>query len=280
MTIETIRTISALRQRVAAWRAAGDTVGMVPTMGALHAGHLALVEAARRQTARVVVTLFVNPTQFAPTEDLSAYPRDEEADRKMLAAAGIGALFAPPTAEMYPPGFATTIDVGGPSMSLETDFRPHFFKGVATIVAKLLIAGLPDHAYFGEKDFQQLLVVRKLVRDLALPTGIVGCPTVREPDGLALSSRNAYLSADERALAPKLHATLQEVAKALRSGSDVAAALARGRETLTRAGFAVDYFDVRNAETLASVENLKGGPLRLLAAAKLGRTRLIDNIAV
>ena len=280
MTLETVRSISRLRARVGVWRKAGLSIGMVPTMGALHAGHLALIEAAKRQADRVVVTLFVNPTQFAPTEDLAAYPRDEEADRQKLAGVGVDLLFAPPTEEMYPAGFDTMIVVGGPSAGLETDFRPHFFNGVATIVAKLLIAGLPDRAFFGEKDFQQLLVVKKLVRDLDLPTEIVGCPTVREADGLALSSRNTYLSPDERARAPQLYVTLQEVAARLRAGELSSVALAEARETLAAFGFAVDYFEIRNAETLAPVADLEGEPLRLLVAAKLGKTRLIDNIAV
>jgi pantoate--beta-alanine ligase len=209
MQPEIFRTVAALQARVAGWHREGLSVGMVPTMGALHAGHVSLVEAAKRQSDRVVVTLFVNPTQFAPNEDFSAYPRDEEADLKKLAALGVDVLFAPSAEEMYPAGFETTITVGGPAAGLETDFRPHFFVGVATIVAKLLVAGPPDRAFFGEKDFQQLLVVKKLVRDLGLPTEIVGCPTVRERDGLALSSRNAYLSAEERARAPKLHAMLR-----------------------------------------------------------------------
>jgi pantoate--beta-alanine ligase len=253
---------------------------MVPTMGALHAGHMALVEEARRQNAKVVVTLFVNPTQFAPTEDLAAYPRDEKADGRQLEAASVNLLFAPPTEEMYPAGFDTAIIVGGPAAGLETDFRPHFFRGVATVVAKLLLAGLPDRAYFGEKDFQQLLVVQKLVRDLNIPTDIVACATVRDPDGLALSSRNTYLSADDRARAPKLQATLQEVARRLRKGDRAEAALANAHKALAAAGFAVDYLEARNAETLAPVTDWKSEPVRLLVAAKLGKTRLIDNIAV
>ena len=206
---------------------------MVPTMGALHEGHLALVRAAAKQADHVIVTLFVNPAQFAPSEDLSAYPRDEEADRLKLSEVGADLLFAPSVDEMYPAGFDTTIVVGGPSADLETVFRPQHFKGVATIVAKLLLAGLPDRAYFGEKDYQQLLVVKQLVRDLGIPTEIVGCPTVREPDGLALSSRNAYLSAEERRQAPKLHATMQEAAKRLREGGEpVLAEGARGAHGL------------------------------------------------
>ncbi len=231
------------------------------------------------QTA-FVVTLFVNPAQFGPNEDLSAYPRDEDADLKRLAALGVDLLFAPSSEEMYPEGFDTTIAVGGPSAGLESDFRPHFFAGVATIVAKLLIAGLPDHAYFGEKDFQQLLVVKKLVRDLAIPTEIVGCPTVRELDGLALSSRNAYLSAEERARAPKLHAMLRALSGRLRRSAAPDVDLSEARRALDRAGFSVDYLEARNADTLAPVADWKSEPLRLLVAAKLGKTRLIDNIAV
>jgi pantoate--beta-alanine ligase len=280
MQPETIRTVTDLRQRVVAWRSDGLSAGMVPTMGALHAGHEALIQAARRQSDRVVVTLFVNPTQFGPNEDFSAYPRDLEADLRKLTALGVDVLFAPAAEEMYPEGFDTKITVGGPSAGLETDFRPHFFTGVATIVAKLLIAGLPDRAYFGEKDYQQLLVVKKLVRDLALPTEIVGCATAREPDGLALSSRNAYLSPDERARAPKLHAMLRALAGRLKRSATPDVDLFEGRRALDRAGFAVDYLEARNADTLAPVADWKNEPLRLLVAARLGKTRLIDNIAV
>src|SRR5688572_849403 len=255
MKPELVRSIAALREKVAAWRAEHLSVGMVPTMGALHEGHLSLVREAQRQTDRIVVTLFVNPAQFAPTEDLGAYPRTEESDRQRLAALGADLLFAPPAAEIYPEGFDTRVVVGGPAAGLESDFRPHFFSGVATVVAKLLLAGLPDRAYFGEKDFQQLLVVKELVRDLNIPTEIVGCATVREPDGLALSSRNAYLSPEERAVAPKLHASLQRAAAGLRSGAPAADALAAARNALEAAGFAVDYFELRNAETLAPVRD-------------------------
>jgi pantoate--beta-alanine ligase len=252
---------------------------MVPTMGALHDGHLALLRAAGEATDRVVATLFVNPAQFAPTEDLAAYPRDEAGDRARLAEARTHLLFAPATAEIYPPGFDTKVIVGGPAAGLETDFRPHFFAGVATVVAKLLLAGLPDKAFFGEKDYQQLLVVRQMVRDLGIPTQIVGCPTVREADGLALSSRNAYLDADERRRAPVLHAALQAAARALRDGMAPEAALDGARTTLRAAGFEIDYVALRDAETLAEPASSEA-PLRLLAAARLGRTRLIDNIPV
>jgi pantoate--beta-alanine ligase len=280
MKPDTIRTKAALRERVAGWRREGLSVGMVPTMGALHEGHLALVRAAQRRTGRVVVTLFVNPAQFAPTEDLDAYPRTEDEDRRKLAQLGADVLFVPSATEMYPPGFDTSILVGGPSADLETEFRPHFFAGVATIVAKLFLAGVPDQAFFGEKDYQQLVVVKKLVRDLNIPTEIVGCPTVREADGLAMSSRNAFLSPGERQRAPELHATLRESALRLRDGENAEGILADGRRALATAGFAVDYIAFRNAETLREPQDWAAEPLRILAAARLGKTRLIDNIPV
>lgn len=272
--------ISALRDIIGAWRRENLRIGMIPTMGALHEGHLSLVREARRRTERVIVTLFVNPAQFAATEDLGAYPRALDADLAKLAEVRADILFAPELAEIYPADFDTRVSVGGPSAGLETDFRAHFFGGVTTVVTKLLLIGLPDEAYFGEKDFQQLLVVRKLVRDLDVPTAIVGCPTVREPDGLAMSSRNAYLDAADRARAPRLHAILQAIAAGLRAGTDAAAELARGRTALTEAGFDVDYLDLRDAETLAPRTDAVAGPARLLAAARLGSTRLIDNVAV
>jgi pantoate--beta-alanine ligase len=280
MKPDLIRAIALLRETVGSWRRQGRRIGMVPTMGAFHEGHLTLVREAQQQTDHVVVTLFVNPTQFAPTEDLAAYPRSETADRAKLAELGVDILFAPSTNEMYPDGFDTKVVVGGPARGLESDFRPHFFPGVATIVSKLLLAGLPDRAFFGEKDFQQLLVVKQLVRDLNIPTEIVGCPTLREPDGLALSSRNAYLAPDERARAPKLHAVLVETAARLRADADAEAALAAGRRALADAGFAVEYLEVRNAATLERVRVPEAEPLRLLAAARLGKIRLIDNIVV
>ncbi|MCW5717273.1 MAG: pantoate--beta-alanine ligase [Bauldia sp.] len=271
-------TVAAIRARVAAWRAAGERVGFVPTMGALHAGHLALVRTARRSAERVVVSVFVNPTQFAPTEDFGAYPRDLSGDLSKLASVEADAVFAPTTTEMYPQGFATQVSVGGPAIGLETDFRPHFFAGVATVVAKLLIAVGPDVAVFGEKDFQQFLVVRRLVADLRLPVEVVGHPIEREADGLALSSRNAYLSPEERATAPEIYAALAEAALAIRSGTDAQAALSAARGRLAASGFVVDYVELRNAEDLSPAETPPHGPLRLLAAARLGRTRLIDNI--
>jgi len=276
----TIRTVAALRNEVGKWGAAGLRTGMVPTMGALHAGHLSLIEAAGQTCDRVIVTLFVNPTQFAPTEDFSAYPRDEEADRQELSALDVDLLFAPSTAEMYPAGYDTKVVVGGPSAGLESEFRPHFFAGVATVVTKLLVAALPERAFFGEKDFQQLLVVKKLVRDLNLPTEIVGCPTMREPDGLAMSSRNAYFGERERAAAPQLYGTLLEIAERVRADDNLAEALASGHDRLSAAGFAVDYLELRNAETLEPVTDRASEPLRVLGAGKLGKTRLIDNVAV
>lgn len=275
-----LRTVSELRAATAGWHGVGLRVGMVPTMGALHEGHLALVAAARQRVERIVVTIFVNPAQFAPTEDFGAYPRTEISDIEKLATLGVEAVFAPSAAEMYPAGYATTVSLAGPALGLETDFRPHFFAGVATVVSKLLIAGFPDIAMFGEKDYQQLLVVRRMVADLRLPTEIVALPTIREADGLALSSRNAYLSADERQTAVKLSATLRSVAAAIRGGSSLPDAIASGLATLTTAGFRPDYLALRHADTLAQPSGEPDEPLRLLAAAWLGRTRLIDNIAV
>lgn len=272
------RTAADLRTRVGAWRRGGQRVALVPTMGALHEGHLALVRNAREKADRVVVSIFVNPKQFAPTEDFAAYPRDEAKDLAGLAALGTDAVFAPAAEEMYPAGFASSIHVGGPAEGLETDFRPHFFSGVATVVVKLLNLVQPDIAIFGEKDYQQLLVIRRVVTDLGLPIEIAGLPTVREADGLALSSRNAYLSEAERQTAVKLHATLNRAAAAIRARAPAERVTAAAARDLNAGGFRVDYFELRNAETLAKVSDVRTEPLRLLAAAWLGRTRLIDNI--
>jgi pantoate--beta-alanine ligase len=280
VSLPTDRTIASLRARLAGWRAEGATIALVPTMGALHAGHIALVREGRRRAKRTVVSIFVNPAQFAPTEDLASYPRDEAADLRKLAAEGVDAVFAPTVAEMYPDGFATRNVVSGPAEELESASRPHFYGGVATVVAKLLTICSPDFAIFGEKDYQQLLVVRRLVADLAIPTEIVGLPTVREADGLALSSRNAYLSAAERATAPRLNAVLTATAKSIRTGASAETALASAKNNLASAGFLVDYLQVRNARTLARATGMKDGPLRLLAAVWLGKTRLIDNVPV
>ncbi len=278
--IAVARSVAALREAVADWRARRESVGLVPTMGAIHKGHLALVEAARAGCGRVVASLFVNPKQFGPAEDFAAYPRDEAADLAAFEGAGVDLVFMPPVEEMYPAGFATTVHLEGPAADLEGAHRPGHFDGVATVVAKLLLQCLPDAAYFGEKDYQQLTVVRRLVRDLDIPVRIEGVPTVREADGLALSSRNVYLSPAERGIAPLLHRTLENAAAAIRQRPDaVATALARGLAALSAAGFAVDYLELRNADDLTAMARLTG-PARLLVAARLGRTRLIDNIPV
>jgi pantoate--beta-alanine ligase len=274
------RTVAGLREAVGGWRARGERVGLVPTMGALHQGHLALVEAARRQCQRVVASLFVNPKQFGPREDFAAYPRDEAADLAKFAEAGVDLVFAPSVDEMYPPGFAANIRIAGIGESMEGAHRPGHFDGVATVVAKLLLQCLPDAAFFGEKDYQQLMVVRRLVRDLDIPVRIEGVATVRELDGLALSSRNVYLSPEERRTAPRLHQTLNDIAAALRARPDaVAAALATGSAALDGAGFVVDYLELRDAAELSPMTTFDR-PARLLAAARLGHTRLIDNLGV
>jgi len=280
MEIATAPTVEALRQAVARWRGAGERIALVPTMGALHEGHLALVRLARQSAGRVVVSIFVNPTQFAPNEDFSAYPRTLEDDTRKLA--GLADLvFTPNVNEMYPPGSATTVSLAGPAaVGLEDRFRPTHFQGVATVVAKLLVQAMPDVAIFGEKDYQQLKVVARMVRDLHLPVRIDGGATAREPDGLALSSRNRYLSADERALAPQLYKVLQDCAAAIRAGTAPAIATAEARQALARAGFTVDYVEARGAETLEPIASRGGEPIRLLAAARIGKTRLIDNVSV
>jgi pantoate--beta-alanine ligase len=274
------RTIAELRGRLAEWRSAGERIGLVPTMGALHAGHMALADAAKAGCDRVVATIFVNPKQFAPSEDLAAYPRKEAADLDMLRRAQVDLVFVPAADEIYPPGFATLVRVTGLSEGLCGAHRAGHFDGVATVVAKLLIQSMPDIAYFGEKDYQQLLVIRRLARDLDLPVRIDGVPTVREPDGLALSSRNAYLSPAEREVAPGLARTLRGIAAALAAEpNSVAEQIEQGRDALTRAGFAVEYLEIRDALSLAPVTAI-AAPARLLAAVRLGRTRLIDNIAI
>ncbi|MCK0210013.1 pantoate--beta-alanine ligase [Starkeya koreensis] len=278
--IRTVHTVAELRQQVGAWRAGGERVALVPTMGALHVGHVALMEAAKAHAERTVVTIFVNPTQFAPTEDLGRYPRTLEADLDKADGAGVALAFVPDVNEMYPEGFATTISLAGPALGLETDFRPTHFAGVATVVAKLLNQAAPDVALFGEKDYQQLQVVTRMARDLDLPARILGVPTVREADGLALSSRNVYLSAEDRAAAPALHRALTTAAAAIAGGADIAESIEAARRAVAAAGFALDYLEARHAATLAPVASRADGPIRLLVAARIGTTRLIDNLAV
>ena len=281
VTVRTVRTLPVLRRTLAAFRARRATIALVPTMGALHAGHFSLVRIAKRRTDRVIVSIFVNPTQFTPTEDLTNYPRTFAEDLAALAELKADIVWAPSVETMYPDGFATRIAPEGPaSVGLEDAIRPHFFAGVATVVAKLLIQCQPDIAMFGEKDYQQLKVVNRLVRDLALPTRIVGAPIVREKDGLALSSRNRYLSANEREIAPALYRVLKECAGRIAAGAPLVAALADGGAAIAKAGFALDYLEARNAETLAPLVTPAAEPIRLLVAARLGKTRLIDNIAV
>ena len=278
--IPVVRTVAALRNAIGAWRTQRARVGLVPTMGAIHAGHLALVTAARRQCDRVVASLFVNPRQFGPTEDFTAYPRDEARDLAAFAAGGADLVFIPPVEEMYPPGFATSVQVGVVTQDLDGAFRSGHFEGVATVVTKLLLQALPDAAYFGEKDYQQVTVVRRFVRDLDIPVRIEAVATLREPDGLALSSRNVYLSPAEREVAPRLHRVLNACAGALRAAPDSATAiLENGKTQLLEAGFRIDYLELRDAGDLAPLDRLDR-PSRLLAAAHLGRTRLIDNIPV
>lgn len=276
-----VETIADLRAQIAAWRTTESArIGLVPTMGALHDGHLSLVREMKARTERVVVSIFVNPAQFAPHEDFERYPRTMANDLAKLATIGADLVFAPSVAEMYPQGFATKIEVGGPSAGLETDFRPHFFAGVATVVAKLLIAAMPDVAIFGEKDYQQLLVIRRLTADLGLPIEIIGGAIVREADGLAMSSRNAYLKPTERHVAGMLNLILREIVSRVRRGEDISATEAAGKVALLDAGFnSVDYFAIRDTETLAPIDSLSR-PVRILAAAKIGTTRLIDNFSV
>jgi pantoate--beta-alanine ligase len=276
-----VQTLPSLRRTIARWRAAGETVALVPTMGALHAGHLSLVRLAQRRADRVVVSIFVNPTQFSPHEDLSSYPRPFDADLAALAALKVDLVWAPSVGVMYPRGFALKIVPEGPAKAgLEDAFRPFHFAGVATIVAKLLTQCQPDVALFGQKDYQQLKVVTQMVRDLDLATRIIGAPTLRERDGLAMSSRNIYLSPAERRVAPTLHRVLKDCAKRIAAGQPIAAALARGRKAIAREGFRLDYLQARNTQTLEPVRSAKAKPVRLLVAARLGKTRLIDNVAV
>ena len=277
--MQTIRDLDLLRRGIADFRGQGSAIALVPTMGALHAGHIALIEAARRPGTRVVASIFVNPKQFGPNEDLSRYPRKELADARMLKEAGCDLLWMPPVDVMYPEGFATNVSVAGVSEGLDGAARPGHFDGVATVVAKLFNQVAPDTAYFGEKDFQQLAVIRRLVRDLDFAIDIAGVPIQRDDDGLALSSRNVYLDDDERSRAVALPRALGVAARGIGKGDDVDAVLATARESLAAAGFDVDYVTLVDSETLAEQPD-PSRPRRLLAAARMGATRLIDNIAV
>jgi len=275
------RTIPALRRALDGFRAKKSTIALVPTMGALHDGHVSLVRQAKRHARRVVVSIFVNPTQFAPSEDFGSYPRTWKADIARLKAENIDLVWHPDVKTMYPEGFATRILTEGPATAgLEDRFRPHFFGGVATVVGKLFTQCRPDFAIFGEKDFQQLRVVTRMASDLDLGVKVIGSRTVRERDGLAMSSRNVYLLVEERIAAPVLFQAMKQCAQRLRAGDDVQAAMAGGAAMINNAGFAVDYFEVRHAETLAPVASSAERPLRILVAARIGKTRLIDNMAV
>lgn len=274
-----VRTLAALRAARAGYGKA--SVALVPTMGALHAGHLALVKEARRRARRVVVSIFVNPTQFAPTEDFGSYPRTWNADIAALAALKVDLVWAPSASVMYPDGFATRIDPAGAArVGLEDKIRPHFFGGVATVVCKLFTQVMPNVAMFGEKDYQQLRVVTTMARDLDLSPKVIGVKTVREKDGLALSSRNVYLTEAERTAAPVLYRVLRESAKRIKAGDNIASVLNDGQTEIQHAGFALDYLEARHALTLAPIVSANNGPIRLLVAAKIGKTRLIDNIAM
>lgn len=281
MPLALVRARAALRARLSLWRAEKQRVALVPTMGALHAGHLSLVDMARNQADKVVVSIFVNPTQFGPHEDFARYPRQEVQDASSLEAAGADLLYAPWVEEIYPAGFATSIDPGPVAETACGPFRPGHFRGVATVVAKLLLQTGADVAIFGEKDWQQLQVIRRVVRDLDIPVELLGAPTIREADGLAMSSRNAYLSADERSVAPTMYRALRAAAMALASGASVEAETARARQTLIEAGFgSVDYVEVHDAASFSLSSGSLGAPARILAAAWLGKTRLIDNLPV
>lgn len=280
MTPQIIRSRAELHHVTSAWRSAGQRYAVVPTMGALHEGHLTLVEHAFKHADKVIATIFINPRQFAANEDLGRYPRDEDGDIDKLAGVGTDVVYIPDIDEIYPPGFATTICMAGPAKAgLEDKFRPQFFDGVATVVAKLFIQTAADVAIFGEKDFQQLLTIRKMARDLNLPIEVIGIATIRDDDGLAKSSRNRFLNKHERNQATAIFKAMTQAAEKIRGGGDQQQATKAAARSLTTLGFKVDYVSARNAETL-EVPLTKDEPMRILAAAWLGKTRLIDNLPV
>jgi len=280
-SIPVARNAADLRDTVSNWKREGLKVALVPTMGALHEGHLSLVDLASQKADRVVVSIFVNPTQFAPNEDFSAYPRTEKADAAALDGRA-HLIYAPNAGDMYPEGFSTTISLTGVTEPLEGEFRPTHFSGVATVVAKLLLRTMPDIAIFGEKDWQQLMVIRRMVADLDIPIEIIGGAIMREADGLAMSSRNVYLSKEERSAAGQLNLILKDVSKAVINGAPIADATEQGRVKIQKLGFdKIDYLEIRDAASLASFSSGKlEGAARILVAAKIGKTRLIDNMPV
>ena len=279
-TLEVVRTIAELRQHTSRWRIAGQTIGLIPTMGALHNGHLSLIKLAQGKCDRVIATIFVNPRQFLPNEDFDEYPRNEESDIKKLIEMGVDLLFAPKAPEMYQPDASTTVVISKLTDCLCATSRPGFFDGVGTVVTKLLIQALPDLAIFGEKDYQQLLVIKRLARDLDIPVEIIGAPTIREADGLAVSSRNVFLSQTNRETASRVFELLKKTATAIAQGNDVLVACEEARSELILAGFSeIDYFEARHSETLELIQNFENSG-RLFAAVWLGPTRLIDNLEI
>ena len=278
--MEVVRTIAELRQHTSRWRIAGQTIGLIPTMGALHNGHLSLIKLAQEKCDRVIATIFVNPRQFLPNEDFDEYPRNEESDIQKLIEMGVDLLFAPKAPEMYQPDASTTVVISKLTDCLCATSRPGFFDGVGTVVTKLLIQALPDLAIFGEKDYQQLLVIKRLTRDLDIPVEIIGAPTIREADGLAVSSRNVFLSQTNREIASNIFKILKKTATTIAQGSDVPVACEEARSELILAGLSgVDYFEARNSKTLELIQNFEDSG-RLFAAVWLGSTRLIDNLEI
>jgi len=278
--LDIVRTVAELRSHISMWRKEGLSVALVPTMGSLHAGHLSLMKVGKGRSDKVIATIFVNPLQFAPNEDFETYPRREDSDIQKLVEEDIDLLFAPDVKEMYRPDATTTISVGGLTDCLCALSRPGFFDGVATVVTKLLLQALPDIAIFGEKDYQQLLVIKRLATDLDIPVEIIGAPTIREEDGLALSSRNVYLDTKSRSIAPSMYNILNEYASDISNGNDIKKSLQLAKQNMQKSGFEkIEYLDLRSSQTLQACNDIKK-PSRLFAAAWLGSTRLIDNLAI